>query len=113
MAETADARNTVMLAFQVIPRLREGNNFEAVDRAIAVVKASGVPFQAGAMETTMRGELDQLLEIVKRAVKACLEFGAVEVITNIKIHTTTPEAHDTFCTYTRGVTPNKSVFIED
>ncbi|WP_027258335.1 MULTISPECIES: thiamine-binding protein [Leisingera] len=113
MAKAAEAKNTVMLAFQVIPRLREGNNFEAVDQAISVVKASGVPFQVGAMETTMRGELDQLLEIVKQAEKACLEFGAVEVITNIKIHTTTPEAHDTFCTYTRGVTPSNSVFVED
>lgn len=102
-----------MLAFQVIPRLREGNNFEVVDQAIAVVKDAGVPFQVGAMETTMKGELDQLLEIVKRAEKACLDAGAVEVITNIKIHTTTPEAHDTFCTYTRGVTPNNKVFIED
>ena len=30
--------NEVLVAFQVIPRLREGNNFEVVDRAIAVVK---------------------------------------------------------------------------
>lgn len=101
-----------MLAFQVIPRLREGNNFEVVDQAIAVVKASGVPFQVGAMETTMKGELDQLLEIVKQAEKACLDAGSVEVITNIKIHTTTPDAHDTFCTYTRGMTPNNKVFVE-
>ncbi|NVK16477.1 thiamine-binding protein [Leisingera sp. S132] len=113
MTAGTETANTVMLAFQVIPRLREGNNFEAVDAAIAVVKSAGVPFQVGAMETTMKGELDHLLEIVKQAEKACLEFGAVEVITNIKIHTTTPEAHDTFCTYTRGVTPNNKVFIEE
>ena len=108
-----ETKNTVMLAFQVTPRLREGNNFEVVDQAIAVVKASGVPFQVGAMETTMKGELDQLLDIVKRAEQACLNCGAVEVITNIKIHTTTPQAHDTFCTYTRGVTPGNKMFIED
>lgn len=42
----------VMLAFQVIPRVKEGNNFEVVDKAIEVVKASGVPFQVSAMETT-------------------------------------------------------------
>ncbi len=102
-----------MLAFQVIPRLREGNNFEVVDKAIDVVKASGVPFQVGAMETTMKGDLDHLLAIVKQAQQACLDAGAVEVITNIKIHTTTPDAHDTFCTYHRGVTPANRVFIED
>lgn len=102
--------NEVFLAFQVIPRLREGNNFEVVDEAIKVVKASGVPYQVGAMETTMKGELDTLLSIVKEAQQAYLDQGAVEVITNIKIHTTTPEAHDTFCTYHRGVTPANSMF---
>ncbi|MEP3787198.1 thiamine-binding protein [Ascidiaceihabitans sp.] len=100
-----------MLAFQVIPRLREGNNFEVVDRAIAVVQAAGVPFQVGAMETTMQGDLDHLLTIVKAAEQACLDAGAVEVITNIKIHTTTPDATDTFCTYDRGVTPANHMFV--
>ncbi len=36
--------NQVMLAFQVIPRLKEGNNFEVVDKAIDVVKAANVPY---------------------------------------------------------------------
>jgi len=105
-------KNEVFVAFQVIPRLREGNNFEVVDKAIEVVKKAGVPFQGGAMETTMKGGLDQLLNIVKDAQQACLDSGAVEVITNIKIHTTTPDAHDTFCTYHRGVTPANSMFVE-
>lgn len=102
----------VFLAFQVIPRVRDGNNFEVVDQAIAVVKASGVPFQVGAMETTMKGELDHLLQIVKDAQQACLDHGAVEVITNIKIHTKTDDADDTFCTYDRGVTPANHMFVE-
>lgn len=102
----------VYLAFQVIPRVREGNNFEVVDKAIAVVKASGVPFQVGAMETTMRGELDHLLTVVKGAQQACMDAGAVEVITNIKIHTRSPEATDTFCTYERGVTKANHMFVD-
>lgn len=112
MSEPKNSTRTVMLAFQVIPRLRSGNNFEVVDKAIDVVKAAGVPFQVGAMETTMKGELDHLLDVVKAAEQACLEAGAVEVITNIKIHTTTEDAFDTFCTYDRGVTPNNKVFID-
>lgn len=111
MLET-DRKNTeVFVAFQVVPRLRTGNNFEVVDRAIDVVKQANVPFQVGAMETTMKGELDQLLAIIKEAQQACLDHGAVEVITNIKIHVTTPDAHDTFCTYHRGVTPANSMFV--
>lgn len=100
------------LAFQVIPRVRNGNNYEVVDRAIDVVKAAAVPFAVGATETTMRGDLTHLLQVVKAAQQACLDHGAVEVITNIKIHTTTPDAHDSFCTYHRGVTPANAVFVK-
>ncbi len=101
----------VFLAFQVIPRLKAGNNFEVVDKAIEVVKAANVPFLVGAMETTMKGDLDQLFEIVKKAQQACYDNGALEVITNIKIHSKTREATDTFCTYDRGVTPANHMFV--
>lgn len=89
----------VYLAFQVIPRARNVNNYELVDKAIEIVKQSGVPFQVGAMETTMKGPLSQLLEIVKRAQQACLDFGAIEVLTNIKIHNSPIGINDTFCTF--------------
>jgi len=102
----------VFIAFQLIPRLKEGNNFEVVDKAIDVVKASGVPYQVAAMETTMKGELDQLLGIVKDAQQACYDAGAIEVITNIKIHSKTAEATDTFCTYNRGVTSANHMFVD-
>lgn len=111
MAEQNKPIKEVFLAFQIIPRLETGNNFEVVDKAIEVVKAANVPYQVGAMETTMKGELDHLLEIVKAAQQACYDNGALEVITNIKIHTKTPQATDTFCTYDRGVTPANHMFV--
>lgn len=79
--------------------MKYGNNFELVDQAIDVVKNANVPYQVSAMETTMKGDLSQLLEIVKAAQQKCLDSGALEVITNIKIHNRTAEATDTFCTY--------------
>ncbi|BBB30842.1 thiamine-binding protein [Neptunomonas japonica] len=112
MSESNTPYDEVFLAFQVIPRLKEGNNFEVVDKAIAVVKAAGVSFQVGAMETTMKGELNQLLDIVKAAQQACYDAGALEVITNIKIHSKTPAATDTFCTYDRGVTAANHMFVD-
>jgi len=102
----------VFVAFQVIPRLKEGNNFEVVDKAIAVVKAANIPYQVGAMETTMKGDLNQLLEIVKDAQQACYDAGALEVITNIKIHSKTEAATDTFCTYDRSVTKANHMFVD-
>jgi uncharacterized protein YqgV (UPF0045/DUF77 family) len=112
MNKSRQPDNEVFLAFQVIPRLKEGNNFEVVDKAIEVVKSAKVPYQVGAMETTMKGELDQLLDIVKAAQQACYDAGALEVITNIKIHSRLAEATDTFCTYHRGVTPANHMFVE-
>lgn len=89
----------VYLAFQVIPRSKNKNNFELVDKAIEVVKKAGIPYQVGAMETTMKGNLNYLLDIVKSAQQACLDNGAIEVITNIKIHNSPTSVNDTFCTY--------------
>ncbi|HIP30798.1 MAG TPA: thiamine-binding protein [Sulfurospirillum arcachonense] len=102
----------VFLAFQVIPRVKEGNIYEVVDKAIEVVKKANVPFQVGVMETTMKGELSKLIGIVQAAQQACYDNGAIEVITNIKIHSKTAEATDTFCTYHRGVTPANHMFVE-
>ncbi len=110
MSNTQEKNTEVYVAFQVIPRMRNGNNFELVDQAIEIVKNAKVPYQVSAMETTMKGDLSQLLEIITAAQQRCLDCGAVEVITNIKIHNRKAEATDTFCTYDRGITPNNAVF---
>lgn len=89
----------VYMAFQVIPRSNNQNNFELVDTAIEAVKNAQIPYQVGPMETTMKGPLNTLLEIVKAAQQACLDNGAIEVITNIKIHNSPIGVKDTFCTY--------------
>jgi uncharacterized protein YqgV (UPF0045/DUF77 family) len=99
MSESKKQDSEVYVAFQVIPRMKNGNNFELVDQAIEVVKEAKVPYQVSAMETTMKGDLNQLLEIVKAAQQKCMDAGAVEVITNIKIHNRTAGVADTFCTY--------------
>ncbi|MBF7084646.1 thiamine-binding protein [Desulfallas sp. Bu1-1] len=75
----------INVSFQVIPQVRGGNSYEVVDRAIEVVQRSGVKYEVGPMETTMEGELDELLEIVKRAQQACIDAGAARVMTLVKI----------------------------
>lgn len=75
----------INLSFQVIPKVPDKDTYRVVDLAIDVVKKSGVPYEVGPMETTMEGELDQLLEIVKEAQQACIDAGAERVMTMIKI----------------------------
>lgn len=76
----------VTISFSVVPQAKTGNLYELVDKAIEVVEKSGVRYEVGAMETTLEGDLDELLEIIKNAQQACIDAGAVEAITSIKIH---------------------------
>ena len=75
----------VNLAFQVIPATKDVHPYTIVDEAIKVVQQSGVKYVVSPMETTMEGELDELLEIVKRAQQACIDAGAERVMTFMKM----------------------------
>lgn len=75
----------VNLAFQVIPGTKDIHPYTVVDKAIKIVQGSGVKYEVGPMETTMEGELDLLLEIVKKAQEECITAGAERVMTFIKI----------------------------
>jgi uncharacterized protein (TIGR00106 family) len=75
-----------MVSIQILPRTR--NNEEVipyVDRAIEVIAASGVKYVVNPMETTMEGDLDQLLDIVKQMNLAMIEFGSPSVMSQVKI----------------------------
>jgi uncharacterized protein (TIGR00106 family) len=78
--------NQVTVSFSVVPHVQTNDLYAVVDKAIEVVQNSGVRYEVGAMETTMEGELDQLLDIIKAAQHACVQAGASDVITSIKIH---------------------------
>lgn len=75
----------IIMAFQVIPWVEEEKIYEVVDRAIAVVGASGITYEVGPLETTMEGEPDELWEIVKKAQEECIKAGASRVMTYIKM----------------------------
>lgn len=75
----------INVSFQVVPLVPEERCYQVVDKAIEVVQQSGVKYEVGPMETTMEGELDELLKIIKKAQQACIHTGANRVITYIKI----------------------------
>jgi uncharacterized protein (TIGR00106 family) len=75
----------VNLSLQVLPKVADERTYEVVDEAIKVIKESGVKHIVGPMETTMEGELDQLLEIVKKTQEVCIQAGATGVMSVIKI----------------------------
>jgi uncharacterized protein (TIGR00106 family) len=74
---------TVNVSIQVLPLTSDP--YPVVDRAIAVIQESGVKYEVGPMETTLEGTLDELMEVVKAAHRACFTEGVERVVTVVKI----------------------------
>lgn len=75
----------INVSLQVIPSVDEDRIYPVVDKVIEHIAQSGVKYEVGPMETTMEGELDELMEIVKRAQEICVEQGAKRVMSVVKI----------------------------
>ena len=56
-----------------------------IDAAVDVVRKSGLNYEVEAMGTTIEGELDQVLEVVRKAHEAVRQKGADRVLTEVKI----------------------------
>jgi uncharacterized protein (TIGR00106 family) len=75
-----------LLSIQVIPKTPNNeDSYAYVDRAIEVIQCSGVKHQVNPLDTTMEGELDELLKVVKEMHEALTEAGSPSVISQIKI----------------------------
>lgn len=75
----------VNVSLQVLPVVPEDEIYPVVDSVIEMIAKSGVKYEVGPMETTMEGELDLLLDIVKRAQQICTDKGADRVVSIVKI----------------------------
>ena len=73
------------VSLQVLPSVPEEHLYQVVDKVIELIQQSGVKYVVGPMETTMEGELNQLLEIVEKAQEVCFENGAARVVSVVKI----------------------------
>lgn len=78
--------NNALVSIQVLPKTKDGENvIPYVDEAITVIEQSGVKYQVNPLETTMEGELSELLQIVEEMNKKLVEKGCKNVISQIKI----------------------------
>ncbi len=64
-----------------------------VEAAIAVVQASGIRYEVGALGTTIEGEPDEAWPVARAAHEACLRAGAASVVTVIKVAEAATEAN--------------------
>lgn len=77
--------NKINVSLQVIPSVPDEKLYPVVDKVIEYIASTGVKYVVGPMETTMEGDLDTLLEIVKKAQYICTQEGASRVVSVVKI----------------------------
>ena len=75
----------VNVSLQVLPVVPEDRIYPVVDKVIELIANSGVKYEVGPMETTMEGEYDQLMDLVKKAQEVCIREGAARVVSVVKI----------------------------
>lgn len=73
------------VSIQVLPSVPEEKLYPVVDKVIEYIDSTGIKYEVGPMETTMEGELDLLLDIVKKSQEICINEGAARVCSVIKI----------------------------
>ena len=67
----------MLVAFSISPTSTAGDGSvsEAVAAAVRVVKESGLPWELTSMFTTVEGEWDEVMAVVKRAVDVVAEVS--------------------------------------
>lgn len=73
------------LSLQILPIVEEERVYPLVDQVIELIRSSGLKYIVGPMETTIEGDLNTLLDLVKEAQEICIQAGAKRVISVVKI----------------------------
>lgn len=74
------------VAIQVLPDTRDENELiRIVDEVIAYIKSTGLNCSVGPFETTIEGDYDQLMDIVKECQKVAVNAGSKSVSAYVKV----------------------------
>lgn len=77
------------MAIQVLPRPETENQkalLAVVDRVIEAIAASGLHYEVGAFETTVEGDLAELLSLLRHCLETAVSAGAKSLLSYVKIH---------------------------
>ncbi len=73
------------IAIQVLPEAEGEEVIRVVDKVISYIKSTGLSVFVGPFETTVEGDFDALMEMVKNCQLICIEAGAPSVMSYVKI----------------------------
>ena len=75
------------VAIQVLPKVDSDDEvIRIVDAVIAYIKSTGLNYFVGPCETSIEGDYDELMEIVKECQKVAVGAGAKSVSAYVKIN---------------------------
>lgn len=75
------------VAIQVLPHVEGDENVIAVvNEVIAYIKSTGLNYFVGPCETSIEGDYDELMEIVKQCQLVAIKAGAKSVSAYVKIN---------------------------
>ncbi len=78
--------HNVNLAIQVLPlHLSQDEAYKIIDKAIAVIHASGLEYMVCPFETVIEGPYERVMQLVDEVQIACNEAGAQAVLINMKL----------------------------
>lgn len=74
------------IAIQVLPQTDSDEELiRIVDEVIAYIKSTGLNCSVGPFETTIEGDYDQLMDIVKECQHVAVRAGAKDVSAYVKV----------------------------
>jgi uncharacterized protein (TIGR00106 family) len=75
-----------LVSIQILPKTKDGEDvIPYVDAAISVIEESGVKYEVHPLETTMEGNLSDLMKIIEKMNEEMIKMGSRNVISQIKI----------------------------
>lgn len=77
-------KHSVNISLQILPVSSSMHPYAVIDRAIEVIKNSGLKFKVCPMETVIEGDYDQIMQTIDKAIKTAYSF-ADQVFVNIKM----------------------------
>lgn len=73
------------LSLQILPVVEEDRIYPIVDRVIKIISDSRLKYVVGPMETTIEGDVDSLLSLVKKSLEVCKNAEVPRTIAVVKI----------------------------
>ena len=75
-----------LVSVQIIPTVPEGEHvYDFVDAAIEVIQDAGIKYEVNPLDTTMEGELTDILNVIEKMNEKLVQLGASKLISQIKI----------------------------